>query len=97
MAVERHGLYHSGPFSTYPQPLVMQPLLNIAVRAARRAGDIIVRAIPRIESVEIHTKGRNDFVTEVDRAAEADIIETVRRLHPGPRLPRRGERRVGQQ
>jgi len=60
----------------------MQPLLNIAVRAARRAGDIIVRAMPRLESVEVHTKGRNDYVTEVDRAAEADIIETVRRLHP---------------
>jgi myo-inositol-1(or 4)-monophosphatase len=60
----------------------MQPLLNIAVRAARRAGDIIVRAIPRLEAVEVHSKGRNDYVTEVDRAAEADIIETVRRLHP---------------
>jgi myo-inositol-1(or 4)-monophosphatase len=60
----------------------MQPLLNIAVRAARRAGDIIVRAIPRLEAVEIQSKGRNDFVTEVDKAAEADIIETVRRLHP---------------
>jgi myo-inositol-1(or 4)-monophosphatase len=60
----------------------MQPLLNIAVRAARRAGDIIVRAIPRLEAVEIQTKGRNDYVTEVDKAAEADIIETVRRLHP---------------
>ena len=60
----------------------MQPLLNIAIRAARRAGDIIVRAIPRIEAVEVHTKGRNDYVTEVDRAAEADIIETIRRLHP---------------
>jgi len=60
----------------------MQPLLNIAVRAARRAGDIIVRAIPRLEAIEIQSKGRNDFVTEVDRAAEADIIETIRRLHP---------------
>jgi myo-inositol-1(or 4)-monophosphatase len=60
----------------------MQPLLNIAVRAARRAGDIIVRAIPRLEAVEIQSKGRNDFVTEVDKAAEADIIETIRRLHP---------------
>jgi myo-inositol-1(or 4)-monophosphatase len=60
----------------------MQPLLNIAVRAARRAGDIIVRAIPRLDSVAVHTKGRNDYVTEIDRAAEADIIETVRRLHP---------------
>src|SRR5689334_3377489 len=67
----------------FPRPLpAMQPLLNIAVRAARRAGDIIVRAIPRLEAVEVHSKGRNDFVTEVDRAAEADIIETIRRLHP---------------
>lgn len=60
----------------------MQPLLNIAIRAARRAGDIIVRAIPRLDAVTIHSKGRNDYVTEVDRAAEADIIETIRRLHP---------------
>ena len=60
----------------------MQPLLNIAVRAARRAGDIIVRAIPRLDGIEVHSKGRNDYVTEVDRAAEADIIETIRRLHP---------------
>jgi myo-inositol-1(or 4)-monophosphatase len=56
--------------------------MNIAIRAARRAGDIIVRAIPRIEAVEVHSKGRNDYVTEVDRNAEADIIETIRRLHP---------------
>src|SRR4029078_1482360 len=60
----------------------MQPLLNIAVKAARRAGDVIVRAMPRLEAIEIHTKGRNDYVTEVDRAAEADIIDTIRRLYP---------------
>jgi myo-inositol-1(or 4)-monophosphatase len=60
----------------------MQPLLNLAIKAARRAGDIIVRAIPRLESIEVHSKGRNDYVSDVDRAAEADIIETVRRLYP---------------
>jgi len=60
----------------------MQPLLNLAIKAARRAGDIIVRAIPRLEAVEVHSKGRNDYVSEVDRAAEADIIETIRRLYP---------------
>jgi len=60
----------------------MQPLLNLAVKAARRAGDIIVRSMPRLEAVEVHSKGRNDYVTEVDRAAEADIIETIRRLYP---------------
>jgi myo-inositol-1(or 4)-monophosphatase len=75
-----HGLYHSGPFWSLPQ--AVQPLLNIAVKAARRAGDIIVRAIPRLEAIQVESKGRNDFVTEVDKAAEADIIQTIRRLHP---------------
>jgi len=58
------------------------PLLNIAVRAARRAGEIIVRSLNRLESLAIATKGRNDFVTEVDRAAEQDIIATIRRHYP---------------
>jgi myo-inositol-1(or 4)-monophosphatase len=48
----------------------MQPLLNIAVRAARRAGEIIVRSMSRLDSLQIASKGRNDFVTEVDHAAE---------------------------
>lgn len=60
----------------------MQPLLNLAVRAARRAGEVIVRSINRLESIEVSSKGRNDFVTDVDRAAEADIIGTIRRLYP---------------
>jgi myo-inositol-1(or 4)-monophosphatase len=60
----------------------MQPLLNIAVRAARRAGEVIVRSMNRLESLAIATKGRNDFVTEVDRAAEQEIIGTIRRHHP---------------
>jgi myo-inositol-1(or 4)-monophosphatase len=58
------------------------PLLNIAVRAARRAGEVIVRSLNRLESLAIATKGRNDFVTEVDRAAEQEIIATVRRHYP---------------
>jgi myo-inositol-1(or 4)-monophosphatase len=60
----------------------MNPLLNIGIRAARRAGDIIVRSINRLDSIKIASKGRNDFVSEVDRAAEADIIETIRRSYP---------------
>ncbi len=60
----------------------MQPLLNIGVRAARRAGDLIVRSMSRLDSLKIQTKGRNDFVTDIDRQAEADIIATVRRAHP---------------
>ena len=60
----------------------MQPLLNIAVRAARRAGELIVRSLNRLDSLAIATKGRNDFVTEVDRAAEQEIIASIRRHYP---------------
>ncbi len=60
----------------------MHPLLNIAIRAARRAGDSIVRSLGRLDSLKVDTKGRNDFVTDVDRRAEAEIIATVRRSHP---------------
>jgi len=60
----------------------MQPMLNIAVRAARRAGEIIVRNVDRIPSLNVKAKGRNDFVSEIDHMAERDIMETVRRMHP---------------
>ncbi len=60
----------------------MHPLLNIGMRAARRAGDLIVRSLARLDSLKVDSKGRNDFVTDVDRKAEADIIATVRRSYP---------------
>src|SRR5487761_2193068 len=60
----------------------MHPLLNIGMRAARRAGDSIVRSLSRLDSLKIDTKGRNDFVTDVDRKAESDIMATVRRSYP---------------
>jgi len=60
----------------------MQPLLNIAVRAARRAGDLIVRNIDRVPTLGVRSKSRNDFVPEIDQLAERDIIETIRRTHP---------------
>src|SRR5580698_2758530 len=60
----------------------MQPLLNIAMRAARRAGDLIVNSLSRLDSLKIDSKSRNDFVTDVDRKAEADIIATIRRSYP---------------
>ena len=60
----------------------MQPLLNIAVRAARRAGEVIVRSLNRVDTLAITAKGRNDFVTEVDHAAEREIIASIRRSYP---------------
>jgi len=61
---------------------IMQPLLNIGMRAARRAGDLIVRSLSRLDSINVDIKGRNDFVTDIDRKAEADIIATIRRSYP---------------
>ena len=60
----------------------MQPMLNIAVRAARSAGNIIVRAFEQADRVEIESKGTNDFVTSVDKAAEEAIIETIKKAYP---------------
>ncbi|NLG76541.1 MAG: inositol monophosphatase [Xanthomonadaceae bacterium] len=60
----------------------MQPLLNIAIRAARRAGEIIIRGMNRIHRLDVRTKGQNDFVTEIDLQAEREIIETVRKSYP---------------
>lgn len=60
----------------------MQPMLNIAVRAARSAGDLIARRMERLDSIAVETKQRNDYVTEVDREAEARIIQTLHRSYP---------------
>lgn len=61
----------------------MQPMLNIAVRAARNAGEIIVRHSSRIDELTIASKERNDFVSEVDRQAENEIIAIIRKAYPG--------------
>lgn len=61
----------------------MHPALNIAIKAARRAGQIINRASNDIELLKVSSKQPNDFVTEVDKAAEKAIIETLREAYPG--------------
>ena len=60
----------------------MHPMLNIAVRAARRAGTIILRSQPRLDMVKIDLKGRRDYVSSTDRDAEAAIIETLLKAYP---------------
>jgi myo-inositol-1(or 4)-monophosphatase len=57
-------------------------VINIAVKAARRAGAIINRAARDVDALAVTYKRHNDFVTEVDRAAEAAIIEIIRRAYP---------------
>ncbi len=60
----------------------MHPMLNTAVKAARKAAAIINRASLDLDLIQVSTKGRRDFVTEVDRAAEAAIIETLSTAYP---------------
>jgi myo-inositol-1(or 4)-monophosphatase len=61
----------------------LHPMLNIAVKAARAAGAIINRAALDVELLKVNTKNPNDFVTEVDLAAERVIIETLLEAYPG--------------
>jgi myo-inositol-1(or 4)-monophosphatase len=60
----------------------MHPMLNTAVKAARRAAAIINRASFDIERVKVSQKSHNDFVTEVDRASEQAIIEVLKTAYP---------------
>ena len=57
-------------------------MLNVAIKAARTAGTIINRAALDIESVRVAAKQTNDFVTEIDNAAEEAIIETLLTAYP---------------
>jgi myo-inositol-1(or 4)-monophosphatase len=60
----------------------MEPMLNIALRAARKAALLIERSYERLDLVKIENKRPNDFVTEVDRAAEKEIIYQLRKAYP---------------
>jgi myo-inositol-1(or 4)-monophosphatase len=60
----------------------MEPMVNIALRAARKAGENIVRASDDLDRVEVQAKGVNDFVTEVDIAAEQEIIYQLQKAYP---------------
>ena len=64
----------------------MHPMLNIAVKAARRAGSIINRAALEGGALEVKAKNKNDFVTQVDRAAEQAIIGVIRTAYPEHRI-----------
>jgi myo-inositol-1(or 4)-monophosphatase len=61
----------------------LHPMLNIAIKAARTAGALINRASLDVDLLKVTAKSSNDFVTEVDQAAEAAIIETILTAYPG--------------
>jgi myo-inositol-1(or 4)-monophosphatase len=60
----------------------MHPMLTTAVKAARRAGSVITLGARDLDLLTVTTKGPKDFVSEVDRAAEAAIVETLHAAYP---------------
>ncbi len=64
----------------------MEPMQTIALNAARKAGDVIVNAFERVDIINIEEKGRNDYVSEVDRKAEAEIIYHLQKAYPEHRF-----------
>ena len=60
----------------------MHPMLNIAIRAARNAGTLIMRSLQHVEHLEVTTKGRNDYVSDVDHLVEQEIIKVIKKAYP---------------
>ncbi len=60
----------------------MQPMLTIALKAARKAGEIIARSMDQLDTVRVDEKSANDYVTEVDRASEREIISLLKKTYP---------------
>lgn len=60
----------------------MHPMLNIAISAARKAGNFVSHSFAIPDSIKVETKSENDFVTNVDRVAENLIIETIKKAYP---------------
>lgn len=58
------------------------PLVNIAIQAVRAAGNIIMRAADRLDNITVTEKRPHDFVTEIDKLAEKEIIATIRKAYP---------------
>ena len=74
----------------------MNPMVGFAVKAARRAGDIINRAAENIEQLKIQHKTKNDLVSEVDHAAEAEIINSLQKIYPDHAFLAEDSGRIGE-
>ncbi len=60
----------------------MHALLNIATQAARKAGERILNHMEHIDQLNVEHKGKNDYVSEVDKDAENTIIQTILKYYP---------------
>ena len=62
--------------------IMRDPLINIAIQAARNAGNIIMRGLDRLDKIQVSQKQPNDYVTDIDQNAEREIISIIRKAHP---------------
>lgn len=60
----------------------LNPALNTAFKAARRAGDMMMRAAQNLPAIKVDSKAFNDFVSDVDRQAEAIIVDILQEAYP---------------
>lgn len=60
----------------------MHPYITIAIRAARAAGNIMLRSLNRLDALKVESKREKDFVSDVDRQSEQEIINIIRRAYP---------------
>lgn len=58
------------------------PLINIAMNAAHIAADLMRQEFPKVASIPVTQKARHDYVSEIDRSSEAQIVREIRRYHP---------------
>lgn len=64
----------------------LNPALNIAFKAARKAGDFMIRAANNLPNIKVDNKASNDFVSDVDRYSEEIIINTIQEAYPHHRI-----------
>lgn len=60
----------------------MEPMLTMALRAARKGAEVIEKSIQHRDVIKIEEKSKNDYVTEVDRAVEKEILYHLRKAYP---------------
>jgi myo-inositol-1(or 4)-monophosphatase len=60
----------------------MNALQNVAIMAARRGGNVLLRQLNKLDRLKVEKKGHNDFVSDADRAAEEAVIEVIRKHYP---------------
>lgn len=64
----------------------MEPMLTVALNAARKAGEILVQSFERVDRIEIEEKGRNDYVSSVDRKVESELFYHLKKAYPEHRF-----------